>query len=107
MTIHIEDLTFTCIIGLLEIERHNPQEVIINLELDYDYSDTFINYADLVSLIKSQLQEKKYELLETALNELFSIVISTYPSAKRLFIKISKPDILPNCRVSVSNVKIY
>lgn len=107
MTIHIEDLTFKCIIGLLEIERHNPQEVIINLELDYDYTDTFINYADLASLIESELQEKKYELIETALNELFSLIITTYPSIKHLYIKISKPDILPNCRVSVSNVKNY
>lgn len=107
MTIHIEDLRFKCIIGLLEIERHNPQEVIINLELDYDYTDIFINYAELVSLIESQLQEKKYELIETALNELFSLIVTTHPSTKRLFIKISKPDILPNCRVSVSKVKNY
>ena len=44
MTIHIEDLRFKCIIGLLEFERHTPQEVIVTLELDYDYTDTFINY---------------------------------------------------------------
>jgi dihydroneopterin aldolase len=107
MTIYIEDLNFKCIIGLLEVERHNPQNVIINLELAYDYTDTFINYADLASLIESQLQEKKYELIETALNELFSLIVYNYPSTKRLFIKISKPDILPNCRVSVSKVKNY
>ncbi|MFC2074389.1 dihydroneopterin aldolase, partial [Campylobacterota bacterium] len=58
MTIHIEDLRFECIIGLLETERHNPQDVIISLELDYEYSDTFINYADLAALIESELQEK-------------------------------------------------
>lgn len=107
MTIHIEDLRFKCIIGLLEFERHTPQEVIITLELDYDYTDTFINYAELAELIEVHLQEKKYELLETALNELFDTISMQYSIIKRLFIKISKPDILPNCRVSVSNVKIY
>jgi len=107
MTIHIEDLRFKCIIGLLEFERHTPQEVIVTLELDYDYTDTFINYADLARLIETHLQEKKYELLETALNELFKIISTRYTSITRLFLKISKPDILPNCRVSVSNVKIY
>jgi dihydroneopterin aldolase len=107
MTIHIEDLRFKCIIGLLEFERHTPQEVIISLELDYDYTDTFINYAELAELITTDLQEKKYELLETALNELFQIISTQHPSIKRLFIKISKPDILPDCSVSVSNVKIY
>lgn len=107
MTIHIEDLRFKCIIGLLEFERHTPQEVIITLELDYDYTDTFINYAELATLIEVHLQEKKYELLETALNELFDTISMQYSIIKRLFIKISKPDILSNCRVSVSNVKNY
>lgn len=107
MTIHIEDLRFKCIIGLLEFERHIPQEVIITLELDYDYTNTFINYAELAKLIETDLLEKKYELLETALNELFNTISTQYSAIKRLFIKISKPDILPNCRVSVSNVKNY
>ncbi len=107
MTIHIEELRFKCIIGLLEKERHNPQEVIVDLELDYDYIDTFINYADLAALIEVHLQEEKYELIETALNELFSTITTKFPTIKRLFIKISKPDILPNCRVSVSKVKNY
>ena len=107
MTIYIEDLRFKCIIGLLEFERHTPQEVIVSLELDYDYTDTFINYAELAQLIETDLQEKKYELLETALNELFGIISTQYSLITRLFLKISKPDILPNCRVSVSNVKIY
>lgn len=107
MTIHIDDLRFQCIIGLLEKERHTPQEIIVSLELDYDYADTFINYADLATLIETHLQEKKYELLETALNELFLLISAQFSLVKRLYIKISKPDILPSCRVSVSNVKIY
>ncbi len=107
MTIHIEDLRFKCIIGLLEFERHTPQEVIISLELDYDYTDTFINYAELAEHIEIDLQEKKYELLETALNELFDSISAQYPAIKRLFLKITKPDILPNCCVAVSNVKNY
>lgn len=107
MTIHIEDLSFKCIIGLLDFERHNPQEVRIDLKLEYDYKDEFINYADLAALIEEQLQEKKYELIETALNELFDTIAQKFPLSKRLEIKISKPDILPNCRVSVSNVKVY
>lgn len=107
MRIHIEELRFNCIIGLLEKERHTPQEVIITLELDYEYKDEFINYADLAALIRSELQEKKYELLESALEELFSLIFERYPLTKRLFLKITKPDILENCRVSVSNIKIY
>jgi len=107
MTIHIEDLTFKCIIGLLDFERHNPQEVIINLELDYNYKDAFINYAEVSALIKTHLQEKKYELLEDALDNLFNLISQNFPLTKQLYIKITKPDILPSCRASVSNIKIY
>lgn len=107
MKIHIEELRFNCIIGLLETERHTPQEVIINLELEYDYNNEFINYAELCADLQSNLQEQKYELLETALDDLFALIPTRYPLTKRLFIKITKPDILHNCRVSVSNIKNY
>lgn len=107
MTIHIEDLRFKCIIGLLDFERHTPQDVIINLQLDYDYKDEFINYADLAVVIEEHLQEKKYELLETALTELFNLIEQKFPLSKQLQLKISKPQILPNCHVSVSSIKIF
>ena len=107
MTIHIEELTFECIIGLLDFERLTPQKVIINLELDYSYTDTFINYAEVAQLIEANLQEHKYELIETALNELFFLLHLTYPTIEKLYIKITKPNILPNCKVSVSNIKIF
>lgn len=107
MKIHIEELRFNCIIGLLETERHTPQELIINLELDYDYKDVFINYAEICADVQSNLQEKKYELIETALDALFALIYARYPLTKRLYIKITKPDILENCRVSVSNIKKF
>ena len=103
MTIHIEDLSFDVIIGLLDFERDKPQRVIINLEASYDYSDDkFIDYADMVLLIQNELKEKRYELLENALIGLKEILYTTYPHLKTLSLKISKPDILPECTVSLS-----
>ena len=107
MTIHIEDLRFKCIIGLLDFERHIPQEVIINLQLDYDYLYEFINYADLALLIEDHLQEKRYELLETALTELLTLIKQKFPLTQQLQLKISKPNILTNCQVSVSSIKVF
>ncbi|MDF1880990.1 dihydroneopterin aldolase [Sulfurimonas sp. MAG313] len=107
MTIEIEDLTFKCIIGLLDFERITPQEVIVNLSIDYNYINEFINYAQVAQLIKKHLLEKKYELLENALENLFNIISQAFPLIEKLHIKITKPNILPNCRVSVSNIKVY
>jgi dihydroneopterin aldolase len=103
MTIHIEDLSFDVIIGLLDFERDKPQRVIINLEASYDYSDdNFIDYADMVLLIQNELKEKRYELLENALLGLKEILYTAYPHLQTLSLKISKPDILPDCTVSLS-----
>ena len=103
MTIHIEDLAFDVIIGLLDFERDKPQRVIINFEASYDYSDDkFIDYADIVLLIQNELKEKRYELLENALLGLKEILYTTYPDLRTLSLKISKPDIIPECTVSLS-----
>jgi len=103
MTIHIEDLTFDVIIGLLDFERDKPQRVIINLEADYDYAnDQFIDYADMVLLIQSKLKEKRYKLLENALLGLQKLLYTTYPQLTSLTLKISKPDIISECNVSLS-----
>ncbi len=103
MTIHIEDLTFDVIIGLLDFERERPQRVIINLQASYDYSDDqFIDYADMVLLIQNELKEKRYELLENALLGLKDVLSTAYPQLQTLSLKISKPDILPQCTVSLS-----
>ncbi len=85
MTIHIEDLTFDVIIGLLDFERDKPQRVIINLEASYDYSDNeFINYADMVLLIQNELKAKRYELLENALLGLKEVLYTAYPQVQQV-----------------------
>ena len=103
MTIHIENLSFEVIIGLLDFERTRPQRVIITLEATYAYSDNnFINYADIVMLIEEKLQQEKYALLENALLGIKTLLHQQYPNIQHLYIKISKPDIMDSCTVSLS-----
>ena len=104
MHIHIEALTFNTIIGLLDFERDRPQRVIVDLEASYDYAnENFIDYADMVMLIQTELNEKKYALLEEALLGIKERLYSTYPQLKMLTLKIAKPDILPECTVALSH----
>ena len=104
MKIHIEALTFEVIIGLLDFERDRPQRVIVDLNAQYDYADeNFIDYADMVFLNQTELQEKKYNLLEEALLGIKTRLYSTYPQLQTLSLKISKPDILPKCTVALSH----
>ena len=104
MTIHIEALSFNVIIGLLDFERDRSQRVIIDLEASYEYTDeNFIDYADMVFLIQKELKEKRYKLLEEALLGVKTLLCATYPQIQTLKLKISKPDILPQCSVALSH----
>lgn len=103
MTIHIEDLKFQCIIGILDFERVTPQDIIINLTIDYDYKEAFINYADIVEIVKSDLIMNKYQLIEDALDELSAKLKEKFFRINTLDLKITKPSILEGCTVSVSN----
>jgi 7,8-dihydroneopterin aldolase/epimerase/oxygenase len=103
MRVYIEDLTFKCIIGILDFERVKKQKVIINLYFDYEFKDDkFINYAEVSSLIKEIMKKEKFELLEDAILTIEKRLTSKY-EIKNLNLKISKPTILKDCVVSLSN----
>ena len=108
MTIHIEALTFDVIIGLLDFERDKVQRVIIDIEARYDYSDkNFVDYADIVLLIKEKLKKEQYELLEDALLGVKTVIYTAYPQLDYLALKIAKPDIMEECSVALSKKWIF
>ncbi len=108
MTIHIESLTFDVIIGLLDFERDKPQQVIVDLEASYTYKDNnFIDYANMVMLLQNELREKRYALLEDALLGTKSILCVTYPQLQTLSLKISKPHIITECNVALSDTWVF
>lgn len=107
MTINIEELTFECIIGLLDFERITPQKIIIDLKIDYSYKENiFINYAEVIALLEKEMTLNKYELLETALDELIKKLCLNFTLIERLELKIAKPDIISNAKVSLSKIFI-
>ena len=103
MKIEISDLTFNCIIGILDFERIKKQKVIINISFEYEYSkDLFIDYSEISTLVKKTMKEQKFLLLEDAILYIESLLQNNY-KIHNLKIKISKPNILKNCIVSLSN----
>ena len=102
MTIYIENLTFKCIIGILDFERVKKQKVIINLSFDYEFKNgSFIDYAEVSSLVKKIMKDNKFELLEDAVKTVAKQIKQNY-EIENLKLKISKPDILKDCVVSLS-----
>ena len=103
MRIHIEELEFQAIIGILDFERTTPQDLIVNLTIDYNYSDEFINYAHVSESIKEHMTKSKFLLIEEALSSLSENLKKEFPLIKSLTLKITKPSILPDCKVCVSD----
>lgn len=103
MKIEISNLTFKCIIGILENERIKKQKVVINLSFEYNFSnDDFINYATVAELVEKTMKKEKFLLLEDAILHLETLLNNSY-NISNLKIKISKPNILKNCVVSLEN----
>lgn len=102
MKVKVDRLIFKTIIGILPFEREKKQKVIVDLSFTYHYNNKkFIDYSQIASLVKKDLQNKKYGLIEDAIYSLKNLLVSKY-DIKKIKIKISKPDILDNCVVSVS-----
>ena len=109
MIISIKEHTFDTIIGLLDFERITPQKVIVDCDIDYTYQDKddFINYALVVQLIESTMHKEQFELIETALTVLIHEIKSNFPLAQNISLTVTKPDIIDNCKVSVTHKSAF
>ncbi len=103
LQVNINDLTFECIIGILPDERVSKQKVIIDISFEYFYDTTtsdFVDYSLVASLVENTMIEKKYKLIEDAIVDIRQKIKDKF-DIKNLKLKITKPNILPNCIVSV------
>jgi len=108
VTIKIENLLFEAILGILDFERRSPQRIEIECEIEYRYEKgRFLDYAAAAQLLESTMKEGRFSLVEEALEALFHKMRETFPEIEKIKITISKPDILPNCRVCVSDSRSY
>ncbi len=106
--IYINQLKIMAIIGILDHERLQSQSIIVDCEIQYNKSQNeFINYAEVVNLIEMLLVSKKYFLLEDALDNIIKEIKDKFNTIKSIKLKLSKPEILPNCIVAVENFKKY
>ncbi|MFA5233976.1 MAG: dihydroneopterin aldolase [Sulfurimonas sp.] len=103
MRIDVEDLKFQCIIGILNFERVKPQDVIVNISIEYEYKKEFINYVKIVEIIKEMMIKSEFLLIEDALKGINLKLIKEFKAIKSIDLKITKPSILPDCKVSVSD----
>ncbi|AYJ09141.1 dihydroneopterin aldolase [Helicobacter pylori] len=102
--IHIHNLVFEAILGILEFERLKPQKISVNLDLFYTQlpNKAYLDYIKIQELIQKMMQENQYLLIEDALKELSHALKTRYSEISELYLKISKLEISPNSQVGAS-----
>ncbi|MGN8448067.1 dihydroneopterin aldolase [Helicobacter pylori] len=105
--VHIHNLVFETILGILEFERLKPQKISVNLDLFYTElpNKAYLDYMEIQEIIQNTMQEKQYLLIEDALKDLSHVLKTHYKEITELYLKISKLEISPNSQVGAS-VKI-
>ncbi len=105
--VHIHNLVFETILGILEFERLKPQKISVDLDLFYTQlpNKAYLDYMEIQELIEEMMQEKQYLLIEDAMKDLSHALKTRYSEISELHLKISKLEISPNSQVGAS-VKI-
>ena len=101
MTIRIKNLRLRTIIGVNDWERRRKQDVVINVELDFDgrsaaksdrIEDT-VDYKALCKRIIDQVERSRFCLLEKLADCVLKTVLGD-PKVRRVAVEVDKPDAL-------------
>ncbi len=82
MWIHIKNLRLRAIIGLNDWERTNKQEVVINVEIEFDGSqvsqsdniEDTVNYRSVSKRIIAEVEQTNFQMLEKLAAHVLSLV---------------------------------
>ena len=103
LKVNINYLTFDCIIGILPFERKKKQKVILDISFEYFFKEdgsNFVDYSKVATFAQTSMENEEFKLIEDAILFIRKNLKSTY-DINNLKVKITKPDIMPNCIVSV------
>lgn len=111
-TIGIEELTISCIVGILPHEREQEQTLIIDIEFDTDFSrlvskqdiEDTVDYAETAEWLEYWIREKKFLLLETLAEQAVREIFVRYPLIQAIRLKIKKPAAIPKARAAVVSI---
>lgn len=106
--IHIEGLEVFALIGVYDWEREHQQRLIVDVELSADLSiaaqtddlDKTLNYAKISQGISDFAAKSQFKLIEALASHMVDWLLQTFPMLKTVRLKLSKPDILANAKMS-------
>ncbi len=99
--IYIRDLALRCIIGAFPEERHEKQDVLINLTIDCDHSaaarsdrlEDALDYKGLKKNIIRMVEESRFQLIESLADGIAGVCLEN-PRVERVTVTVDKPGAL-------------
>lgn len=97
MLFHIQGLQLKVHIGLTDDESSDPQEILLDAEIDFpldknlnDNLDNTLDYRFLSEIITKTVEKKSWVLLETLNISLIDSILESFPKALFVEITLSK-----------------
>lgn len=98
--IHVEGLRVDALIGVHPHERQGRQPLLFDLELAFDNrvaaaSDEVVDaldYAAVCAAVREHVAGRGDQLLETLLESLAAALLARFPAARRLRLRVHKPE---------------
>lgn len=100
--IHVRDLRLRAIIGVHEWERHERQDVLVNLTLEADLgraatsddiADTF-DYRALTKAVIEHVEASSFQLLEALASSIADLALRQAPAVAGVTVCVDKPGAL-------------
>lgn len=96
--IFLNDLKIDAIIGIYDWERHTPQTLTFDLEMDWDIKAAAatddiaqtLDYGDIAQQIVAFVKASEYQLIETLAEDLSALLLENF-SIPKLKLTLSKP----------------
>ncbi len=115
-TIHIHELTIQCVVGVYPAERHTPQSLVVDIDLDLDLApvtasgaiaDT-VDYDEVCRVLTAFAQRRRFHIVEIFAEQAAALLLARWASVQRVAIRAVKPDAVAAARgvgVSVERVR--
>ena len=103
-TVYIQNLNIQCIVGILPHERKQKQQLLLNIEVDYDFEEAknsehitnAVDYTQIAKNVEDLLVFQKYQLIETAVEAIADLLFRKWPRLEKCSIQIKKPSAIAN-----------
>lgn len=112
-TTGLKQLRVDCIVGIHPHERTHPQTVILDIELDYDFtpaasSDAIpdaVDYDLVAASVTELIQERRFRLIETMAEQAAAMLLDRVPAVRTVRLEIRKPAAVPAAACSFVRVE--